>query len=196
VTEQPISPDVIAALAQRLRDPERPESAAAFPRDRAAAVQPGLYAWWADGHALSVLSAVLEASLPSLIYAGQAGATSWPSGRQGRATLRSRLASNHIGGNVRASTFRHTLAATAGPALGLEIIGPSRLTADSEQRLSAWICEHLRVAVEPFPDRDQLGAIEHAVLMILNPPLNLRGMPSSDARTRLRSLRRQLSAGT
>jgi hypothetical protein len=83
-------------------------------------------------------------------------------------TLRKRLGSNHLRGTIYGSTFRRTLAACLFEPLELELTAPGRLTADSERRLSVWMCEHLEVAVHPFADRDILGDLEHRVLAILD----------------------------
>jgi hypothetical protein len=40
-------------------------------------------------------------------------------------------------------------------------------------------------------DADTLGRLERAVLTMLDPPLNLQGMPSTPVRHRLRQLRSQ-----
>jgi hypothetical protein len=165
---------------------------AMFPVDALVAGQPGLYAWWADDVARSAMSEALDAPLAALVYAGQAGATSVRSGRPSPATLRSRIKSNHIGGNTRSSTFRHTLASVLYGPLGLQVMRPGRLSPDSERKLSTWIGEHLRVAIFPYPNREQLGGLEHAVLAILDPPLNLNGMPPTLLRGRLQRLRREL----
>jgi GIY-YIG catalytic domain-containing protein len=110
---------------------------------------------------------------PGRIYAGQAGATKWPSGKAGGATLRRRISSQHLGGNVRGSTFRLTLAAVLADELQLPLMGPRNITRVGESRLSHWIGEHLAVAVYPFEERDALADLEHRVLVELNPPLNL-----------------------
>src|SRR5688572_21582793 len=101
----------ISSIVAALRDSGRAERPDGFPRDRRAASQPGLYSWWADREGLSLLSDALKVPLESLIYAGQAGATKWPSGKQGTGTLYSRIRGQHIMGGLRGSTFRITLAA-------------------------------------------------------------------------------------
>jgi hypothetical protein len=71
---------------------------------------PGLYSWWVDTDGARDLSRGLGYDVPpGLIYAGQAGATRWPSGRKSRNSLRDRLVGMHIEGNIRFSTFRRTL---------------------------------------------------------------------------------------
>jgi hypothetical protein len=179
----------VAALGDR----NMAESPRTFPRDARAAAAPGLYAWWADETALVVLASTLHAELPPLIYAGQAGATSTRSLKESRATLGSRIKSNHIGGNVRASTFRHTLAAVVRAPLGLRAERQGRLDRASEECLTSWIKEHLVVAIRPYSDAVNLEALEHGVLTVLDPPLNLRGMLPNPTRRRLRTLRREFA---
>jgi len=49
--------------------------------------------------------------------------------------------------------------------------------------------------VHPFPDRDALADLEHAVLRVLDPPLNLDAMPTTELRARVSELRRRVSHG-
>jgi hypothetical protein len=66
---------------------------------------PGFYAWWLiDRTALPDVP--LDDDPPHLLYVGIA-----PSRASSRATLRSRVVGNHVGGNLAASTFRRSLAA-------------------------------------------------------------------------------------
>ena len=158
---------------------------------------PGLYAWQVDEEGAADLSKGLGVEVQSnLIYAGQAGATKWPSGSRSDQTLRGRIQSNHLNGNVRGSTFRRTLAACLVERLALGPLrgSPRSLAPGCEKRLSAWIRNHLSVTVFGFVDRDLLKDLEARVLNILDPPLNLDGMRSSLARSRLSRLRRELFA--
>jgi hypothetical protein len=151
---------------------------------------PGLYAWWVDDAGATDLSGGLAGQIaPGRIYAGQTGATKWPSGKVGSATLRSRISSQHLGGNVRGSTFRLTLASVLAHELSLRVIAPKNIGHDGEIRLSQWMQEHLAVGVHPFEERDALADLEHRVLAELNPPLNLEGRPASEIRTVLTRLR-------
>ena len=95
----------------------------------------------------------------------------------------------HLGGAAEFSTFRRTLAAILGPALGM--------TREDDPQLSAWISARLRVIAIPVSDADELGHAETCVLDALDPPFNLLGRPPSPVRTRLTELRRdrRLSAG-
>jgi hypothetical protein len=129
------------------------------------------------------------------IYAGQAGATKWPSGTVGRATLRSRISSQHLGGNVRGSTFRLTLASVLADELDLQPIAAKNIGRDGESRLNQWMRDHLAVAVHPFGERDALADLEHRVLAEMDPPLNLDGRPTSDIRTALTRLRTDVPQG-
>jgi len=76
----------------------------------------------------------------------------------------------------------------------LELVpcGPKQLEMQSEDDLSAWMRDHLTLAVHPFPDADALGDLERRVLARLDPPLNLDGMPPTSLRQRLAQLRREL----
>jgi hypothetical protein len=155
--------------------------------------RPGLYSWWVDtGGAAHLSDGLGQPIAAGRIYAGQTGATRWPSGKIGNATLASRIGSNHLRGRVRGSTFRLTLASCLIAPLQLERIGRLRLAAESEQRLSAWIADHLEVAVHPVDDRDPLSDLERGVLAELDPPLNLEGMPRTEVRPGLSQLRARL----
>jgi hypothetical protein len=142
-----------------------------------------MYSWWVDEPGAADLSRGLGQPLAGgLIYAGQAGATRWPSGKRSGNTLWGRITGMHLGGAAEFSTFRRTLAAILRPVLSL--------TSEDDPQLSIWISTHLRVAAVPVPDADRLGEIETAVLDALDPPLNLRGRPPTPIRTQLTGLRR------
>jgi hypothetical protein len=152
--------------------------------------QAGLYSWWVDEGGASDLSRGLGHRVRTgRIYAGQTGATKWPSGQRGKATLTSRIGGNHLRGQINGSTFRLTLASILADRLGLERGISGRLDRVQEQRLSTWMCDHLQVAVHPFVERDALGDLEHLVLNTLDPPLNLDGRPPTPLRTTLTRLR-------
>jgi hypothetical protein len=150
---------------------------------------PGLYAWWVDDAGAADLSGGLGGSVAGRMYAGQAGATKWPSGTTVDATLRSRISSNHLRGNVSGSTFRLTLASVLADELELQPTGPKNIGREGEGRLSEWMRDHLAIAVHPFEHRDALADLEHRVLGELNPPLNLEGRPASEIRQALTRLR-------
>lgn len=156
----------------------------------------GLYSWWVDKKGARDLTIGLGFPIrKGLIYAGQAGATRWPSGKISKATLKSRILGFHLNGNIRGSTFRWTLAAALYKSLTLVTIGSMKLTKTSEDRLSDWIRCHLRVAVCGFGERDALDDLEGRVLELLNPPLNIYKMPTSPIRTKLRQLRKVIMVG-
>jgi hypothetical protein len=150
----------------------------------------GLYSWWVDDAGAADLSAGLGHDVHSgRIYAGQTGATKWPSGKIGKATLTSRIGGNHLRGQINGSTFRLTLASILADRLALERAIHRRLDRQQEQRLTAWMSDHLDVAVHPFFERDALGDLEDRVLRALDPPLNLDGRPLTPLRTTLSRLR-------
>lgn len=176
-------PDVTDRLRRSLTDAGRSLSPAEFlAQGRVGWSSPGLYSWWVDAKGAEQLSRGLgDAVAPGLIYAGSAGATRWPSGRRSRNTLWGRLATMHLGGSQEFSTFRRTVAAILGE--------PGERLAEDE--LTAWMRDHLRVIPVPHDDADSLGEIETAILVMLDPPLNLKGMQATPVRARLRDLRRQ-----
>jgi len=158
--------------------------------------RPGLYAWSVDEAGAADLSRGLGAGLtvaPGRIHAGQAGATKWPSGRPGADTLGERIGRVHLGGKVRMSTLRWTLAAILFDRLELQGQAAMLVTPGSEQALTAWMREHLAVAVHPHDDRDTLAGLEHAILDRLDPPLNVSGLSPTPVRERIAVLRRRIS---
>ena len=187
----------IEAALLNLDEKPRRIRASAWPADLANLDLPGLYSWWVDPKGADALSIGLgSAVVPGRIYAGQTGATKWPSGTVGSATLRGRIGGNHLSGRIRGSTFRLTLAAVLGEPLELIIEGSKKLSRDSEASLSAWMAAHLEVAVHPFSDRARLADLESRVLAVLDPPLNLEGRPQTAVRARLRTLRADVAAAT
>jgi hypothetical protein len=176
---------------------ENPQRVAAsdWPAGLQGLTQPGLYSWWVDtAGAIALTQGLGQTIKAGRIYAGQTGATKWPSGIAGAMTLAKRIGSNHLNGRIRGSTFRLTLAAILAEPELLTITAPGQLDRDSERRLSQWIRAHLHVAVHPFSDRDALLDLEKHVLDKLDPPLNLDGRPTTAIRVRLTSLRRLLAA--
>lgn len=155
---------------------------------------PGLYSWWVDDAGAGELSDGLGHHVEAgRIYVGQTGATKWPSGTAGTATLAGRIRGNHLGGRIRGSTFRLTLAACLLRPLALVRTAPRQLNPGSEARLSAWMRDRLEVAVFAVLDRDSLADLEHRVLSDLDPPLNLDGMRPTPLRSDLTRLRAQLA---
>jgi hypothetical protein len=156
--------------------------------------RPGLYAWWIDEAGAADLSRGLGLTFDSgRIYAGQAGATKWPSGRPTDDTLGRRIGQMHLGGRVRMSTMRWTLAAILFDQLEVQVQAGMVISAASEAALSEWMRQHLSVAVHAHDDRDTLGGLEQAVLQRLDPPLNVSHMPPTPVRARIAELRRRIS---
>lgn len=168
-----------------------------WPADVTCLDRPGLYAWWVDESGAVDLSRGLGLTVASgRIYAGQAGATFWPSGKVSDNTLGKRIGQKHLGGKVRVSTFRHTLAAILFEQIDVHVMRSMRIAPASENALSAWMHEHLLVAVHPHDDRDTLSGLEHAMLRRLDPPLNLSHMLPTPVRTRLKALRKLISGAS
>ena len=188
--EKLIDESDVERVVALLTDSDRAEDPRAFPTDRAAADRPGLYAWWADRSAWELLREVGGKEAPRPVYVGQAGAE--PS----TATLESRVKGNHITGALGSSTFRKTISAILLEPLNLRLQGPDKLAPEDKKRVSAWIKEHLRVAIVPWDDRASLKALEKAVLEKLDPPLNLQGRPTTALRQHVRTQRGIIEAGT
>ena len=183
----------VRRLVALLSDPTRSEPPRAFPTDSTAADRPGLYSWWADAEARDLFLQASGFPVGRLLYAGQAGATKWPSGIRSTATLKSRIRGNHLRGNLSSSTFRLTISALLYEPLNLRLAKPGRLVLEDNRTVSEWIKRHLRVAIASLEDRDSLHRVEHAVLDALDPPLNLDGRPPTDLRRRLTELRKAIA---
>ena len=124
---------------------------------------PGLYAWWVDAPGAKDLSTGLGLGLhPGRFHVGQAGAASSRAGIPSASTLRSRIGRNHLGGRIRSSTLRRTLAAVLLAPLALDLVGSRRLDAASEAKLSEWMRRH--GAADWLRDHDE-------VLVALDAPL-------------------------
>ncbi len=169
----------VSALVAALSDSTQamaPEALRAAARSVSELDRPGLYTWWVDEQGAEDLTVGLASPVhPGLLYAGQAGATHWPSGKRSSNTLRARLVGMHLGGRAAMSTFRRTLAAALTP-VGAPI---------DEQVLTAWMDAHLRVIAVPVPDADGLADLEREVLERLDPPFNLRHMAATQIRREL-----------
>ena len=157
--------------------------------------RPGLYAWWVDDAGAADLSRGLGLAVaPGRIYAGLAGATRWPSGKATDNTLGRRIGQMHLGGKVRMSTFRWTLASVLFDQLEVQVQASMVIAPASEQALSPSGCASTSASPSiRYDDRDTLAGLEHAVLERLDPPLNLRHMPPTPVRARLTELRRRIS---
>jgi hypothetical protein len=184
------APDELTAALEALDLRPRRLRAAGWPGELTTLTEAGLYSWWVDEGGAAALSAGVGVVIPAgRIYAGQTGATRWPSGTIVSSTLSGRIGGNHLAGTIRASTFRRTLAAILIEPLALIVTGPARVDPSSEKCLSEWMRAHLEVAVHPFVERDVLSDLEDKVLAKLDPPLNIEGMRASPIRTRVARLR-------
>jgi hypothetical protein len=157
-------------ILQRLRT-------SALPIDRVSApAKPGIYAWFLnDPGALPTLPS--QGADP--IYVGISD------------DLQRRGDEDHFRpGGSGFSTLRRSLGAILKEELDLAAVprspGPSEqnvrcymFRGEGEQRLTDWMREHLRVAVEPHPAPE---AIEQAVINLASPPLNLTGWSNPHAR--------------
>ncbi len=184
--------DELDRAAEWLQDRGNAVPVRSFPKGLTGVHSPGLYAWWTDSQGAEELAEAFKQPLPLLIYAGQAGATRWPSGQRSSATLESRIRSNHLNGRISGSTFRFTLAALLRETHDLSAEAAGRLTRASRDTLDIWIRSHLMVAVFPHSNRDNLLDLEEAALNRLDPPLNLDGRPATHVRDTIRDLRRVL----
>ena len=156
--------------------------------------RPGLYAWWVNEAGAADLSRGLGLTVETgRISAGQAGATKWPSGKTGTDTLGTRIGEVHLGGKIRMSAFRWSLAAALFDQLDVQVQAAMLITPSSERALTEWMRERLSIAVHAHDDRDTLGGLEHAMLLQLDPPFELGDLPSTPLRERLTELRRRIS---
>ncbi len=179
-------PDDVTRCVGKLRDSSSAISPDEFVAEGKAAVdRPGLYSWWIDQVGADNLTRGLGLPVePGLIYAGLAGATRWPSGRQSKNTLWLRVMTMHLGKKHKFSTFRRSLGSILAQADGAKHI--------DENSLTQWMLRHLRIIVIPFDDQNGLGRLERDVLNELDPPLNLQGMNPTPVRRRLTELRRAI----
>jgi len=181
-----VAVDDVDALVTALLDISTALTPADLPeRGRRSLASPGLYTWWVDDVGAGDLTHGFGHGVAAgLLYAGQAGATRWPSGRRSSNTLWGRLAGMHLGGRSGLSTFRLSLFAVLSGACGADL---------DEAGLTSWMGDHLRVIPVPVADADGLGRVEELVLRRLDPPFNLRGMEPTPVRIDLRRLRREVT---
>jgi hypothetical protein len=181
--------DPVEALVQLLSDANEATSVRdLLATERKMLERPGLYSWWVDEQGAAELSSALNHPVePGLIYAGQAGATRWPSGGRSKNTLWGRLVGMHLGKKHEFSTFRRTLAALLRPRDSIGGI--------DEPELTRWMRAHLKVVAVPVEDADVLAQLEQEVLRRLDPALNLVHMPASAVRDRITQMRKAMSGG-
>jgi hypothetical protein len=129
--------------------------------------EPGLYAWWSTPGALPGIAGPPHPDgARELLYVGIAR-----SGPSSRATLRSRVAGNHIRGTTGQSTLRRSLASLLYEQRGWQSRFTDRplLLPGDEERLNAWMREHLALS---WAVHEQPWTIEAEVIAELTPPLN------------------------
>ncbi|MFD8426794.1 GIY-YIG nuclease family protein [Streptomyces coelicoflavus] len=147
------------------------EAAAALPRTA------GLYAWWAPPSALPSFPGPVNPADPGrrLLYLGKA------------TRLRTRITSNHLRRSG-SSTLRRTLAGLLMPTEGYRTVRTDRvvLVPEDEERLTAWMHEHLTLTWAEHPD--PLSA-ERELIARLNPPLNVHGASAGTALDAVRKAR-------
>lgn len=155
------------AIEGLLADPVDVATARATLPDRS-----GVYAWWTDKGAIPGVPSEphpREGDL-QLFYVGIA-----PRDARSSATLKTRIVSNHLGGNTGSSTFRFALAALLIDTLRLT---PHHTTTKyvlptaQNQALSTWQREHLKLS---WVEHDAPWSIEGEIIAALRPPLNLAG---------------------
>jgi hypothetical protein len=151
----------------------------------------GVYAWWMSPEAIPGLQGPAHpAEQLELLYVGIA-----PKDAQSKATLRSRIRGQHLGGNIGSSTFRQSLAALLFEDQGwITRWSGSRtqLVPEHNRALSEWQREHLRLA---WVERARPWLIEGRVIALMQPPLNLAANTSHPLYGRLKALRAKLRAG-
>ena len=71
--------------------------------------------------------------------------------------------------------------------------GAGTLADSSEAKLTAWMHQHLSLAVYQCVNQDELADLQERVMKQLDPPLNVFGMPASDVRVKVSQLRKLIS---
>ncbi|MCY4616144.1 MAG: hypothetical protein OXC71_07125 [Chloroflexi bacterium] len=169
----------VTDLVDELGDRERAVPAGEFDARSPDAKRPGIDAWWADEEACRLIGETLGAdpNPGQPIYIGQT-----------EGTFVERVLSNHINGNGR-STFRVTLAAIMMTVGSFAAEHPDPRSSWRSSRLSDWIQEHLAVSIVAVDVRE-LNVAEREAFARYDPPLNLRGLPKTPAREKLKRLRK------
>lgn len=154
------------------------------------AKRPGLYAFYGDADAWEDLQ--LTPTFPDQpLYVGKA-----------EKSLNGRDVGTHFAtGKTGSSTVRRSLAALLADELELipvprNLVNPDgsanfALEGPSDERLSIWMEQRLRLATWVKPDEAVLDEVETAVVRRLRPPLNLDKV--GEPRERLREARKRLA---
>ena len=128
-----------------------------------------------------------NATLPSLVrrrdgilYVGRTQAESGFAGR------------DHFSTSFTSSTVRQSLAVLLETELGLNAVAARRtwsLDAQSDDKLKAWMQQHLLLAVEP---RSDAPLYEQRMIWEYQPPFNLKDCIQTEAHEKLSALRRDM----
>jgi hypothetical protein len=151
--------------------------------------EPGLYAWWSVPGALPGITGPLHPDGEhELLYVGIAR-----SGPSSRATLRSRVVGNHVGGTTGQSTLRRSLASLLYEQQDWRSRFTDRplLLAEDEARLNDWMQEHLRLS---WTVHQQPWTVEAQHIAELTPPLNQSANSSHPLYRHVRAARRRWRA--
>jgi hypothetical protein len=151
--------------------------------------EPGLYAWWSVPGALpGITGPVHPEGEHELLYVGIAR-----SGPSSRATLRSRVVGNHVGGTTGQSTLRRSLASLLYEQQDWRSRFTDRplLLAEDEARLNDWMQEHLRLS---WTVHQQPWTVEAQHIAELTPPLNQSANSSHPLYRHVRAARRRWRA--
>ncbi|MGB0871559.1 MAG: GIY-YIG nuclease family protein [Solirubrobacterales bacterium] len=150
----------------------------------------GLYSWWVDTAGARQLSEGIDARVKKgCLYFGQAGGTLWPNGNASHHTLLSRIEGDQLNGITARSAFRRSLAAALKSPLALKTDKQGNLLDASETKLSAWMHEHLSLAVFQVTNRDEITNLESQLRPLVNAQLSSFAMPKSKVRVNLAQLR-------
>ena len=165
-------------LIEALGDRRRAVPAGDFNANAPDARRSGINVWWADEEARRQIEDTLGMPFATgPIYIGQT-----------TRTLAHRVLDEHLEGSTRNSTLRWSLTAILMKTSAFADQHPDAHALRRSPALSAWMREHLAVAIFPVEAR-QLKQAEQAALARYDPPLNQQNAPTSSAElTRLREL--------
>jgi hypothetical protein len=189
VSREGHSADGAQEVAEGLRQAVRTVAEARRkPSDDGLPEQSGVYAWWMSPGAIAGVDGPSHPTEElELLYVGIA-----PKGLESKATLRSRIRGQHLGGNIGSSTFRQSLAALLAEDRGWtarKAGSRAQLAREDNRALSAWQRDHLRCAWVEHP---RPWEVEGDVIALMQAPLNLADNASHEMHGRLKALRASL----
>lgn len=157
---------VLATDPLSLTSARQPETAGGLP------AKAGFYAWWIEE---GTIAGVPHHPHPTraelgLLYVGIS-----PTRPSSRGLIRSRVIDQHVRGNTSSSTFRFVLASLLLAELKLTPRATAKkvvLDATDNARLRQWQSDHLSLT---WCARERPWEIEHAVIALMQPPLNSAG---------------------